>query len=41
MPEGGPMCVQWCPSGALTYAPERTQEIELPEEEEEPEVEEL
>ena len=41
MPEGGPMCVQWCPSGALTYAPERTQEIELPEEEEALEVEEL
>jgi benzoyl-CoA reductase subunit BamC len=41
MPEGGPMCVQWCPSGALTYAPERTEEIELPEEEVEAEVEEL
>jgi benzoyl-CoA reductase subunit BamC len=40
MPEGGPMCVQWCQSDALTYAPERTEEVEAVEEEEE-EVEEL
>jgi len=36
-----PICVQWRPSGALTYAPERTEEIELPDEEVEAEVEEL
>ena len=41
MPEGGPMCVQWCVSDALTYAPERTEEVELAEEEVEEEVEEL
>jgi hypothetical protein len=35
------MCVQWCANGALIYAPERTEEIELAEEEEEDEVEEL
>jgi benzoyl-CoA reductase subunit BamC len=32
MPEGGPTCVQWCGTGALTYAPERKKEIELAEE---------
>ncbi|MFC1992156.1 4Fe-4S binding protein [Chloroflexota bacterium] len=41
MPEGGPWCVQWCESDALTYAPERTEEVEVAEEEEEEEVEEL
>ncbi len=41
MPEGGPTCVQWCSSGALIYAPERTEEIEAAEEEEDEEVEEL
>ena len=41
MPEGGPTCVQWCASGALTYAPERKEIIEAKEEEEEEEVEEL
>ena len=41
MPEGGPWCVQWCSSDALTYASERTEEVEVAEEEEEEEVEEL
>jgi benzoyl-CoA reductase subunit BamC len=41
MPEGGPMCVQWCPSDALTYAPERIEEIVAAEDEEAAEVEEL
>jgi benzoyl-CoA reductase subunit BamC len=41
MPDGGPMCVQWCANGALTYAPQRTEQIVLPEEEVEEEVEEL
>jgi benzoyl-CoA reductase subunit BamC len=43
MPEGGPTCVQWCASGALLYAPERTEELEAAEEEEDEdeEVEEL
>ncbi len=41
MPEGGPMCVQWCFSDALIYAPERTEELEVAEEEEEAGVEEL
>ncbi|MFC2014707.1 4Fe-4S binding protein [Chloroflexota bacterium] len=41
MPEGGPMCVQWCEADALTYAPERIEEVELAEEEEEEEVEQL
>ncbi len=41
MPEGGPMCVQWCATEALTYGPERTEEVEVVEEEEEEEVEEL
>jgi benzoyl-CoA reductase subunit BamC len=41
MPEGGPTCVQWCSSGALIYASERTEELEAAEEEEEEEVEEL
>ncbi len=40
MPEGGPLCVQWCVREALTYAPERIEEVEVAEEEEE-EVEEL
>jgi hypothetical protein len=35
------MCVQWCPSGALTYAPERIEEIVAAEDEEAAEVEEL
>jgi benzoyl-CoA reductase subunit BamC len=41
MPEGGPTCVQWCDSGALTYMPERKEEVQAAEEEEEEEVEEL
>ena len=41
MPEGGPMCVQWCVSDALTYAPERIEEVKVAEEEVEEEVEEL
>jgi benzoyl-CoA reductase subunit BamC len=42
MPEGGPWCVQWCLSDALTYEPERIEEVEVAdEEEEEEEVEEL
>jgi Fe-S-cluster-containing hydrogenase component 2 len=41
MPEGGPTCVQWCDNGALTYAPERTEQVQLAEEEEDMEVEEL
>lgn len=41
MPDGGPMCVQFCKQGALTYLPEREEEIEIPEEEEEKEVKEL
>ena len=40
MPDGGPLCVQWCSNGALIYAPERIEEIEAAEEEE-VEVEEL
>lgn len=40
MPEGGPMCVQRCLTGALTYV-ERREEIEVEEEEEEEEVVEL
>jgi len=41
MPEGGPLCVQWCLEDALTYEPERQEEVEVKEEEEEKEVEEL
>lgn len=41
MPEGGPLCVQWCLNDALTYEPERQEEIESKEEEEEKEVEQL
>jgi benzoyl-CoA reductase subunit BamC len=42
MPEGGPLCVQWCLHDALTYEPERVEEITVGEEEkEEEEVEEL
>ena len=32
MPEGGPLCVQWCIHDALTYEPERVGEIEVEEE---------
>ena len=39
MPEEGPLCVKWCVSNALTYAPERIEEVEIPDQEEE--VEEL
>ena len=41
MPEGGPLCVQWCLNDALTYEPEREEEVEAKEEEEEEGVEEL
>lgn len=41
MPEGGPTCVQWCSSDALTYAAERIEEVEAAEEKEDDEVEEL
>lgn len=34
MPEGGPLCVQWCATDALTYLPERVEEKEVKEEEE-------
>jgi benzoyl-CoA reductase subunit BamC len=37
MPEGGPMCVQWCETEALTYE-EKEIEEEVEEEEEETEV---
>jgi len=38
MPEGGPLCVQWCESEALTYD-EKEIEEEIEEEEELEEVE--
>jgi benzoyl-CoA reductase subunit BamC len=38
MPEGGPLCVQWCGTEALTYE-EKEIEEEVAEEEEEEEVE--
>jgi benzoyl-CoA reductase subunit BamC len=38
MPEGGPMCVQWCGTEALTYKEEEIEE-EVEEEEETEEVE--
>ena len=41
MPPGGPLCVQWCINEALTYEPERVEEIEVGEEAEEEIVEEL
>lgn len=41
MPEGGPLCVQWCLSDALTYEPERQEEVEVKEEEEDEKVEDL
>jgi len=41
MPEGGPLCVQWCLNDSLTYEPERQEEIEAKEEGEEEGVEEL
>ncbi len=41
LPEGGPLCVQWCYCDALTYGLERHEEIEKREEEVEEGVEEL
>jgi len=38
MPEGGPLCVQWCKSDALLYE-EKEIEEEVEEEEEEREIE--
>lgn len=40
MPEGGPLCVQWCLTDALTFM-ETEEEIQWPEEEEEEEIESL
>jgi len=41
MPEGGPLCVQWCLNHALTYLPEREVEVNEKPEEVEVEVEDL